>query len=653
MPDDPRSDAAGGLRGPDWSPPGYECSRLLGRGGSGEVWQARRVVDGEEVALKRVRAGADDDAPTRLRREAALLAVVEHDHLLPLRGVLPQPDGVVLVLPVAAGGSVAGLLRRRGRLRPGQVVTLAAPVASALAEVHSRGLVHADVAPGNVLLDGDGRPLLADLGVARLAGLADEPASGTAGFVAPEVVAGEDPTPASDVWSLGALARAVLRGGLAGEHVVPPDGGGAGDDDGDDAGWGEDEVPPGLADALAGALDPVPWRRPSAGALAAMLLRSCPAEPLAPVAVPGAPRRARPTVDAEADDTSPGDLAAGERRTTGAHVPGGSGSPSAPARRAATSGSRPAWAAALDEALDPGPLDRLGSAVTAPPLRGVGGGSGPMTDDAAAAWPPEPRAWGVGRRGADGPDDLRAEVEGPGRRGRRDAWRPLVAAALAGLAVVAAGLLWWDPDPDLGPDAAVAADVAAVRTPAASAPPAEPAPEQETPAPPAEPEQETPAAAPEQETPAAPPEPEPPAPSAGSPPSSANPAPPATSPWRLVVQGLDEAREDAFATGDPALLDDVYALGSPALAVDAERLGRLAADGRRVEGLRHEVLAAQRLPGADGEVVLRVTDELEAHRVVAPGGAVEERPGRGPEQSVMTLRETGDGWRLVDVQGVG
>ena len=275
MPDDPRSDAAG-PRGPDWSPPGYECSRLLGRGASGEVWQARRVLDGEEVALKRVRAGADDDAPARLRREAALLAVVEHEHLLPLRGVLPQPDGVVLVLPVAGGGSVAGLLRRRGRLRPGQVVTLAAPVASALAEVHSRGLVHADVAPGNVLLDADGRPLLADLGVAR--GWRAWP---TGRPRAPPASWRRRWSPARsrhrrrDVWSLGALARAVLRGDLTGERPV----------DGDGDGAGQDGVPPALADALAGALDP--------GAVAAALRRRPRRHAAAQAARPSRWRRSR------------------------------------------------------------------------------------------------------------------------------------------------------------------------------------------------------------------------------------------------------------------------------------------------------------------------------------------------------------------------
>lgn len=192
-----------------WSIPGYTAEAVLGFGATGEVWRGRDTATGEVVALKRLRVGTGEADRERLRREAALLAAVVHPHVLAVYGMAEVTDGAVLVLEYAAGGSLAGI---PAPLSPGEVVGIVAPVATALAEAHRAGFTHGDVSPANVLLAGDGRPLLADLGTARLVGEAAGVVRGTPGYVDPAVLAGASPGPASDVYALAAVAAQVLTG---------------------------------------------------------------------------------------------------------------------------------------------------------------------------------------------------------------------------------------------------------------------------------------------------------------------------------------------------------------------------------------------------------------------------------------------------------
>jgi eukaryotic-like serine/threonine-protein kinase len=194
-----------------WVVPGYVAEELIGFGATGEVWRGRATDTAETVALKRLRAGATDHARRRLEREAALLATIDHPHLLRVRELVSTGEETVLVLDHAAGGSLATLLRRRGRLRPGEVVTVLAPVAAALAYAHDQGLVHGDVSAANVLFTAEGRPMLADLGVARALGERDEP-SCTPDYLDPAVAAGAVPGPASDVFMVAAVAVHALTG---------------------------------------------------------------------------------------------------------------------------------------------------------------------------------------------------------------------------------------------------------------------------------------------------------------------------------------------------------------------------------------------------------------------------------------------------------
>lgn len=205
--------------------PGLRLQRSLGRGAHGEVWAAVDLGSGEQVAVKLRRTGSgrgsrpsprgDDEAAEsaeRLAREIALLRRIDHPHVVRLRRVLDLPDGArAMVLDHAAGGSLAELIRARGPLQPGEVVTLLVALARALADLHAGGIVHGDLAPGNVLFTDDGRPLLSDLGLGTVLG-GDHGAAdwATPGFAEPAGLPAGDP--ARDIWGLGAVAWFALTG---------------------------------------------------------------------------------------------------------------------------------------------------------------------------------------------------------------------------------------------------------------------------------------------------------------------------------------------------------------------------------------------------------------------------------------------------------
>jgi hypothetical protein len=261
--------------------PGYRLEELLGRGGSGEVWRAVPRSGGPPVAVKLLVAG---DAE-RQAREAALLGELDHPHLVRLHEVVHEPrrggpPRVALVLDLLAGGSLAALLARRGRLRPGEVVTALAPVAAALAHAHERAVVHGDLSPGNVVFTAEGRPVLTDLGIARVLG---EESAGevTPPYVDPTVARGGAPGPASDVFGVAAAAFHALTGvppwnaatpadtlRVAADGVLP------------DLAELAPDAPPDLRAVIARGLSPDPHDRGSAAAFALDLRHACRPEPV-------------------------------------------------------------------------------------------------------------------------------------------------------------------------------------------------------------------------------------------------------------------------------------------------------------------------------------------------------------------------------------
>src|SRR4051812_17295851 len=261
--------------------PGFTLEALLGRGGSGEVWRAVPRRGGPAVAVKVL---VDGD-PERQAREAALLGELDHPHLVRLIEVVHQPRRggnarVALILELLEGGSLAALLARRGRLRPGEVVTAIAPVAAALAHAHENGVVHADLSPGNIVFTADGRPVLTDLGVARVLG---ETAAGEVApaYVDPTGAPGGAPGPASDVFGIAAAAFHALTGVAPWNAATP-----AGTLEVAAAGVLPDlaalapEAPSGLLAVVARGLAADPHDRGSAAAFALDLRHACRPEPV-------------------------------------------------------------------------------------------------------------------------------------------------------------------------------------------------------------------------------------------------------------------------------------------------------------------------------------------------------------------------------------
>jgi eukaryotic-like serine/threonine-protein kinase len=192
----------------------YDLERQIGAGASGTVWRAHRQGPvARVVALKRLRAGSSPVDLARIRREAGVLTELDHPHIVRVLEVVHDRDGVALAMQFAPGGSLDDLLAERGRLSAGQVVAVAAPVADALASAHRRGVLHGDVKPANVLFTSDGEPLLTDFGVARTLGqVTSDHISGTAEYLAPELLDGAHPDSRTDVYALGVVCYQALAG---------------------------------------------------------------------------------------------------------------------------------------------------------------------------------------------------------------------------------------------------------------------------------------------------------------------------------------------------------------------------------------------------------------------------------------------------------
>lgn len=261
--------------------PGFAVERLLGQGGSAVVWLAREQRTGRNFAVKCFHSGPDrakgagtvtEDA---VRREIRILSVLDHQHLVKAHEAvrLPaRPDGgTALVMDYAPGGSLAALVASRGRLTVGETVTVLTPVAQVLDYLHSKGFTHSDVSPGNVLFTGQGKPLLSDLGIARMLG---DPGSagqaGTPGFADPAPVdAVRGLQPERDVYSTAALGWFCLTG------QVPPR-----TADRPPLSLLVPEVPRDLAAALEAGLNEDRRGRPTAADLATAVYRSASPVPL-------------------------------------------------------------------------------------------------------------------------------------------------------------------------------------------------------------------------------------------------------------------------------------------------------------------------------------------------------------------------------------
>src|SRR6266481_4604966 len=204
-----------------WRLGDYEILDEIGRGGMGVIYLARQRHPNRTVAVKRVLNYHADSHETlmRFRREADAAASLDHPNVLPIYEVSESEDGLPFFsMKFATGGSLqhaASSLRNK----PRNSVELMAKVARAVEYAHGQGILHRDLKPGNILLDGCGEPLVSDFGLAKwLDANKDLTKSlttfGTPGYIAPEQAEGTGValTPAADVYGLGAVLFDLLTG---------------------------------------------------------------------------------------------------------------------------------------------------------------------------------------------------------------------------------------------------------------------------------------------------------------------------------------------------------------------------------------------------------------------------------------------------------
>ena len=189
----------------------FVLEREIGSGGMSTVFLGRDEVLGRPVAVKLLKPGyAETDIGARFRREGRTAASLSHPNIVQVydagEGKFEGRAASYIVMEYVPGGDLKDLIDSRGALSGGDLTKLS-EAAAGLAHAHERGVIHRDIKPHNILLDGNGRPKLTDFGVARAldASQATRTGSylGTALYSSPEQLRGDGVTPKSDVYSLG------------------------------------------------------------------------------------------------------------------------------------------------------------------------------------------------------------------------------------------------------------------------------------------------------------------------------------------------------------------------------------------------------------------------------------------------------------------
>lgn len=213
--------------GPDYLLAGrYRLAYKLGGGGMGAVWLAQDTLMGRKVAVKQVTStvGLSDKAAREIRnramREGRIAARLSSAHAIAMHDVAIEDGEPWLVMEYMPSRSLAQALNTVDTLPPYEVAQIGAQIADALTEAHEAGIVHRDIKPGNILIADRGRELgvvkISDFGISRAKGDVEESDSsvitGTPAYFAPEVARGQDPTEASDVFSLGATLYTAIEG---------------------------------------------------------------------------------------------------------------------------------------------------------------------------------------------------------------------------------------------------------------------------------------------------------------------------------------------------------------------------------------------------------------------------------------------------------
>jgi len=204
----------------------YRILAKLGEGGMGTVWKAQHtLLSRHVVALKLLpeHLWDSEDACQRFLRGAQAVAGLDHPNIATLYDA-DHGDGSLFVAFKLIDGETVSRRTAGGPLPPAEAVGIAADVGAALAHAHGRGVLHRDVSPGNVMIDGEGRGILLDIGLARASADASMTLTGTTmgtlTCIAPEVLGGGLADARTDVYALGVVLYRMATGRMPfeGEH---------------------------------------------------------------------------------------------------------------------------------------------------------------------------------------------------------------------------------------------------------------------------------------------------------------------------------------------------------------------------------------------------------------------------------------------------
>ena len=197
----------------------YRVENELGRGGMAKVYRGQDTVLGRTVAIKILapQYAEDQGFVQRFRREAQAAARISNQTIVSVFDT-GSDDGVhFIVMEYVEGRTLADYLTGGGRIMPDRAIDIAIDVARALEAAHTQGVIHRDIKPGNIMLDGQGDVKVTDFGIARVTATAETVAQtaavlGTASYLSPEQAQGQPVDVRSDIYSLGCVLFEMVTG---------------------------------------------------------------------------------------------------------------------------------------------------------------------------------------------------------------------------------------------------------------------------------------------------------------------------------------------------------------------------------------------------------------------------------------------------------
>lgn len=196
----------------------YRLLELVGSGGMAVVYRGVDTLLQRQVAVKVLRESYSGDPAflARFRREAQAAANLDHPNVVTVYDVGQDGDRHYIVMEYVQGQDLKTLIRQKGQLEVGEALDIAIQIAAGVGHAHKSSVIHCDVKPQNVLVTQDGRAMVTDFGIARAlseSGLTEsETVWGSPLYFSPEQAAGDPPSPASDVYSIGVVMYEMLAG---------------------------------------------------------------------------------------------------------------------------------------------------------------------------------------------------------------------------------------------------------------------------------------------------------------------------------------------------------------------------------------------------------------------------------------------------------